>query len=275
MSVSRRSSVASTSRIDFTPAQTTVIGVWPSVVRSADSSQLSRASRCTPPSPPVANTPIPARTASVAVAATVVAPVARRAITTARSRALHLATSSPGDRVERLAVEPDADHPVDDRDRRGHRSLVPDRRLDHARDLDVVGPRQPVGDQRALQRHHRAPFFDRRRDLAGVAHHGVTVQRAARVSTAALFTRSGGCPYGWRAVAAVRSVYGCRTPDIAHRPQRPLRRPRGRPGAALGRHAGSQPRPVARARRGRDRRARRRRSRASSSSSSATCAARR
>ena len=43
----------------------------------------------------MANTLIPARTASVAVAATVVAPVARRAITTARSRALHLATSSP------------------------------------------------------------------------------------------------------------------------------------------------------------------------------------
>ena len=44
--------------------------------------------------PPVAKTPIPARTASVAVAATVVAPVARRAITTDRSRALHLTTSS-------------------------------------------------------------------------------------------------------------------------------------------------------------------------------------
>jgi hypothetical protein len=63
LSVSSRSSVAPTSRIDFTPAQTTVIGVLASVPRSADSSHVSRASRCTPPSPPVANVPIPARTA--------------------------------------------------------------------------------------------------------------------------------------------------------------------------------------------------------------------
>ena len=60
LSVSSRSSVAGTSRIDFTPAQTTRIRVRLSVVRSADSSQVSRAPRCTPPRPPVANTAIPA-----------------------------------------------------------------------------------------------------------------------------------------------------------------------------------------------------------------------
>ena len=50
---------------------------------------------------------IPARAASVAVAATVVAPVARRAITTARSRALHLATSSPA-----IASSPSRSSPI-------------------------------------------------------------------------------------------------------------------------------------------------------------------
>ena len=51
--------MAPTSRIDFTPEHTTVIGVTDKVVRSADSSQLSRACRWTPPSPPVAKTRIP------------------------------------------------------------------------------------------------------------------------------------------------------------------------------------------------------------------------
>ena len=81
MSVSSRSRVAPTSRIDFTPAQTTVMPVAASVVRSADSSQLSRASRCTPPRPPVANTRMPARAARCEVEATVVAAEPPRATT--------------------------------------------------------------------------------------------------------------------------------------------------------------------------------------------------
>src|SRR3546814_2090999 len=44
--------VAPTSRIDFTPAQTTVIALRDRVVRSADSSKVEDASRCTPPRPP-------------------------------------------------------------------------------------------------------------------------------------------------------------------------------------------------------------------------------
>ena len=83
------------SRIDLTPAQTTPIGVRLSVVRSADSSHVSRASRCTPPSPPVANTRIPARLASSAVAATVVAPSLPRAAAGPRSRTLSLGISAP------------------------------------------------------------------------------------------------------------------------------------------------------------------------------------
>ncbi len=82
------------SRIDFTPAQTTQIPTRASVPRSADSSNVSCAPRWTPPSPPVANTRIPARSARCEVAATVVAPSPLRATTGARSRTPHLATPS-------------------------------------------------------------------------------------------------------------------------------------------------------------------------------------
>src|SRR4029450_5618905 len=43
--VSKRSSVAPTSRIDFTPAHTTAIGVRANVMRSADSSKVWLVSR--------------------------------------------------------------------------------------------------------------------------------------------------------------------------------------------------------------------------------------
>ena len=82
------------SRIDFTPADTTVIGVLDSAVRSADSSADSAKPRCTPPSPPVANTRIPAFAASTAVAATVVPAVRFPAIASPRSRLLTLTTES-------------------------------------------------------------------------------------------------------------------------------------------------------------------------------------
>ena len=86
--------MAPTSRIDFTPAQTKTIPVDANVVRSADSSQLARAPRCTPPRPPVANTLMPARAARCAVAATVVPPHPPRAASGARSRTPHFSTSS-------------------------------------------------------------------------------------------------------------------------------------------------------------------------------------
>ena len=90
--VSRRCRVAGTSRIDFTPAQTTVILVRPSASRSADSSCATVHSRCTPPSPPVPNTRMPARAARIAVAETVVAPVTPSAAAGARSRKPSLRT---------------------------------------------------------------------------------------------------------------------------------------------------------------------------------------
>src|SRR3954470_2047462 len=67
------------SRIDFTPAHTTQIPTRASVPRSADSSNVSPPPRWTPPSPPVANTRMPARSARCEVAATVVAPSPWRA----------------------------------------------------------------------------------------------------------------------------------------------------------------------------------------------------
>lgn len=72
--------------MDFTPAHTTVIGVRASRPRSADSSWVVVHSRCTPPSPPVANTSTPARAASCAVADTVVAPLTPAATASGRSR---------------------------------------------------------------------------------------------------------------------------------------------------------------------------------------------
>ena len=77
------------------PAHTIVTPVAASVVRSADSSQLSRASRWTPPSPPVANNRMPARAARCDVDATVVAASPPLAITGARSRTPAFANTPP------------------------------------------------------------------------------------------------------------------------------------------------------------------------------------
>src|SRR6476620_348409 len=104
---SSRSRVAGTSRIDFTPAQTTTSDVRDSAVRSPDSSKVSEACRCTPPTPPVANTPIPARAASTAVLETVVAPLTPRTEATGRSRTPSLVSpGSPHTRSTCAAVSP-------------------------------------------------------------------------------------------------------------------------------------------------------------------------
>ncbi|CAM5494006.1 hypothetical protein SGRIM128S_02760 [Streptomyces griseomycini] len=93
--VSSRCNVAATSRIDFTPAHTTVIRVRASSPRSADSSWVTVHSRCTPPSPPVANTRTPASDASRAVPDTVVAPLSPPATASGRSRWPSLRMPSP------------------------------------------------------------------------------------------------------------------------------------------------------------------------------------
>ena len=83
--VSKRSNVAATSRMDFAPALTTKTGIEANECRSADSSQVSWAPRCTPPKPPVAKNEMPAALAMCEVAATVVAALNFLALTVAKS----------------------------------------------------------------------------------------------------------------------------------------------------------------------------------------------
>ena len=64
----------------FAPAQITMTGVRPSSSKSAEISIVVSAPRCTPPTPPVANTWIPARWAMIIVVATVVAPILQKAL---------------------------------------------------------------------------------------------------------------------------------------------------------------------------------------------------
>ena len=73
--VSRYSRVLGISSSDLAPAQTTATPVLANSWRSAEISKVVSAPRCTPPMPPVANTLIPAISASIMVVATVVAPV--------------------------------------------------------------------------------------------------------------------------------------------------------------------------------------------------------
>src|SRR5690348_12665536 len=94
------------SRIDFTPEQTTTIGVSASTSRSADTSKVSAAPRWTPPRPPVANTRIPPAAAIAAVAATVVAPSRRSAYAGARSRRDSLTSSVLQTRSSSSPVRP-------------------------------------------------------------------------------------------------------------------------------------------------------------------------
>ena len=152
--VSRRSRVAGTSRIDFTPAQTTVTSVVAERCRSADSSQVLRASRCTPPRPPVAKTVMPAGRARCEVAATVVAPMPPRAATVARSRVLTLTTSSAvGDLRQGIVVEAEQARPST-RAIGGRDGAAPAYGLlDLTRDARGSPAGEAVADDRGLQRH--------------------------------------------------------------------------------------------------------------------------
>lgn len=72
--VSKYSKVFDISKIDLTPAETTLTGVLASSVKSAEISNVYSAPRWTPPMPPVTKTFIPARLAKYIVPATVVEP---------------------------------------------------------------------------------------------------------------------------------------------------------------------------------------------------------
>ena len=77
------------------PAQTTTTAVSASSSRSAEMSIVTSAPRCTPPTPPVAKTGMPASAAMIMVAATVVAPSIFLATSTGRSRRLAFAAFVP------------------------------------------------------------------------------------------------------------------------------------------------------------------------------------
>ena len=97
----------------------------------------------------------------------------RRAPPRAAGRArCSLATSSREATASSCGVgEPHPHRPVEQRDRGRHGALLAHRGLDLARDPRVVRPRQAVGDDRRLERHHRAASRQRGRDLVRELDH--------------------------------------------------------------------------------------------------------
>jgi hypothetical protein len=75
-----------------------------------------------------------------------------------------------GQRGERRVVESDPDLAAQHGDRGRHGAVFAHRRLDLPRDPQVVRPRQPVGDDRALERDHRPPVLERLPDLVMHLH---------------------------------------------------------------------------------------------------------
>ena len=166
LSVSIRSSVAGMSRIDFTPAQTMVIGVAASVTRSADSSNVVEAWWWTPPSPPVDNDADARRVGEVRRRRDRRAAAADRVAAAAgRSRTLTLRTSSVAEPLDLVGGQPDDGDPVDEPDRGRDDAGVTQLLLGLEGDLDVAGTRQPVGEDRRLQGEHRTAVRHRRRHL--------------------------------------------------------------------------------------------------------------
>ncbi len=140
------------SRIDFTPAEITATSVRDSSVRSALVSKVCGAPRCTPPSPPVTNTRIPASAARRMVAATVVAPWTPLRDDVRQVAHAHLGdVGVAGEQLEVGLLQADSRTTVEDRDGRGHRAALPDDPLDLGRHLDVLRVGHAVADDRALQ----------------------------------------------------------------------------------------------------------------------------
>src|ERR1051325_6999087 len=121
--------------MDLAPEQTTATGKRARAPRSELTSSVSEAPRWTPPIPPVANTPMPARCAASIVAATVVEPVPPATL---------------------VGGAPPAAPPGENPERGGPGARRDDRRLHVARDLHAVRRRQPVRDHGGLERHHRS-----------------------------------------------------------------------------------------------------------------------
>ena len=130
----------------------------------------SIAPRWTPPIPPVAKTRIPAAWQAIIVAATVVAPHAAAGDRGAQVPPRDLVDRAPLGRrqaFELVAGQPDQELALVQRDRGRDRAGRPDRRLGCGRDLDVLGVRQPVADERGLEGDDGAAVPQRVGDLWG------------------------------------------------------------------------------------------------------------
>ena len=102
------------------------------------------APRCTPPSPPVANTRMPASAARCAVAATVVAPRAPARGEDRQVAHARLGEVVVGDAAHALGVQSDLRHAVEHGDRGRGDARVAQDRLELERRLVVARPRQAV-----------------------------------------------------------------------------------------------------------------------------------
>ena len=155
-----------TSRIDLTPAQTTMIGVRASVARSADSSKR-HVRLAVHPAEAAGGEHADARTRGQvrgrgdrgrAV------PAARQRPARGRARCT-LTTPPPATTCAAPLVEPDPDLARHQGDRRRNGPLHPHGGLQLPRHLQVARPRQPVRDQRALQRDGGPAALQRLGDL--------------------------------------------------------------------------------------------------------------
>ena len=229
------------------------------LTRSADSSQESLAARCTPPRPPVAKTRMPARWASVAVAATVVAPAAPWPAP-ARGRGRW---SSPRPRPRRRG--PAGRRRARPGPRRPGRPgspaprRAPDGLLDRARGRRAGRGRQPVADDRRLQRDDARPSARRRPPRRRRGHAdscavmgGIVPERPVERSRTREASRgAGGLPGGRDARRGGRPRRTLWPPTTTHRPgsrsapaARPRTSPPGCPRSAAGRGSSARAAPT-------------------------------
>ena len=118
---------------------------------------------------------IPTAAAAVSVPPTVVAPTAPCDRADGEVARPELARGG-SEALELRAVEPDPDLPVEHADRRRHRAGRPHGCLAREPDLDAVGRREAVRDERRLERDDGALLLERRlhlvADVDQVTHHG-------------------------------------------------------------------------------------------------------
>ena len=214
----------------------------------------------------MANTRMPASAARCAVGRhRRGARAAPRATTTPRSRTLTLTTSSsPAISSSASSSSPTQGPPVDDGDGRRHGAAVAHRLLDLARDPQVVRARQPVADDRRLERDHRVSAGQRARTSGDRRTTGLLMatmydspapsRPAFRVRDRSVTGVRRRCPRGWhrgRTAGRARLRHGARAGG-RRRSRRRLPEPLGRRRRAPRRtHGAHAPDPSRRRRRAR------------------------